>query len=276
MKTFATNPFPGMNPWLEAYWGDIHSALTLYARDAIDRTLPRGLQARVEEYLAIEGPIEQDRSGRRIAPDITIYDSRSSGIAVSPRGVAILEGAEPVVIQRQAEPMTLRYIEIVDLKASRRVVTAIEFVSPANKTEQGMVQYTNKQRRLLEGGVHLIEIDLLRKGEWIVAADQSCYPPSLAQPYRICVTRAAAPDQSEVYRASYAFPLPSIRIPLRPTDDDIRLPLQSLLDQAYINGRYGDSLDYDQPPEISLNDAQQMEVAQILHRDGIDQPGLST
>lgn len=106
MKTFATNPFPGMNPWLEAYWGDIHSALTLYARDAIDRTLPGGLQARVEEYLAIEGPIEYDRSGRRIAPDITIYDSRSSGVTVSPRGVAILEGAEPVVIQRQAEPMT--------------------------------------------------------------------------------------------------------------------------------------------------------------------------
>ena len=276
MKTFATNPFPGMNPWLEAYWGDIHSRLSMYACDAIERALPLGLQARVEEYLAIEGPIEQDRSGRRIAPDITIYDSRSSGVTVSPRGVAILEGAEPVVIQRQAEPMTLRYIEIVDLKASRRVVTAIEFVSPANKTEQGMVQYRNKQRRLLEGGVHLIEIDLLRKGEWIVAADESCYPPSFAQPYRICVTRATAPDQSEVYRASYAFPLPSIRIPLRPTDDDIRLPLQSLLDQAYMNGRYGDSLDYDQPPEISLSDAEQMEVARMLRRNGIDQPSLET
>lgn len=70
-----------------------------------------------------------------------------------------------------------------------------------------------------------------------------------------------------MYRASYAFLLPSIRIPLRPTDEDIRLPLQSLLDQAYMNGRYGDSLDYDQPPEISLSDAEQMEVAKILHRD---------
>ena len=176
-----------------------------------------------------------------------------------------------MLIQRQAEPMTLRYIEIVDLKASRRVVSAIEFASPANKTEQGKVQYTKKQLRLLEGGVHLIEIDLLRQGEWIVAADQSCYPPSLAHPYRICVTRGTTPDQSEVYRASYAVPLPSIRIPLRQTDDDIRLPLQSLLDQAYVNGRYCDSLDYDLPPEIPLNDAERKEVAQILIRGVCDE-----
>ena len=29
---FATNPLPGMNPWLEAFWGDLHTSLTTYAR----------------------------------------------------------------------------------------------------------------------------------------------------------------------------------------------------------------------------------------------------
>jgi hypothetical protein len=264
MKMFVTKPFPGMNPWLEAFWGDIHARLTMYACDAIEQRLPRGLQARVEEYLAIEGPVELDRSGRRIVPDVTIFDTRSSGTKAAPHGVATIDGAEPMVIQRLAEPMTLRYIEIVDLMDARRVVAAIEFASPANKTEQGMVQYTSKQRKLLAGGVHLIEIDLLRKGEWILAADQSCYPLSFANPYRICVTRGTAAEQSEVYRASYAFPLPSIRIPLRPTDADIALPLQSLLDQAYVNGRYGDSIDYDKPPAIPLNDTERSEVSQIL------------
>jgi hypothetical protein len=264
MKTFAKNPFPGMNPWLEAYWGDIHSRLSLYACDAIERNLPRGLQARVEEYLAIEGPLDRDESGRRIVPDITIYDTQSASTSLSPHGLAILEGSEPLVIQRQSEPMTLRYIEIIDLNASRRVVTAIEFLSPANKTEKGLVQYQRKQQRLLEGGVHLVEIDLLRRGEWVLAADSSCYPVQWAQPYRICVTRSNDLDQSEIYRASYAFPLPSIRIPLRPSDADIRLPLQSLIDQAYVNGRYGDSLDYDKPPEIPLTEAQQREVTEIL------------
>jgi hypothetical protein len=46
---FVTNPLPGMNPWLEAYWGDIHTSLTTYARDAIQVQLPPDLQARVED-----------------------------------------------------------------------------------------------------------------------------------------------------------------------------------------------------------------------------------
>ncbi len=33
MKRFLKNPFPGMNPWLEGYWGDVHTKLTTYAYD---------------------------------------------------------------------------------------------------------------------------------------------------------------------------------------------------------------------------------------------------
>lgn len=74
MKTFATNRLPRMNPCLEAYWSDIHSALTLYARDIIDSALPLGLQARVEEYLSVEGSVDDEDSRRRIVPVIGIYD----------------------------------------------------------------------------------------------------------------------------------------------------------------------------------------------------------
>jgi hypothetical protein len=218
----------------------------------------------VEEYLAVDAPMDPGTSGRRIVPDISIFDTRSTGVTVSPRAMAILEGEEPVIIQRSVEPMTLRYIEIVDIKAARKVITVIEFLSPANKTEAGMIQYKKKQQRLVEGGVHLVEIDLLRKGEWVLAASQGFYPRFAAQPYRICVTRSTDPDRSEVYQASYGIPLPRIRIPLRPTDTDIRLPLQAILNQAYINGRYGDSLDYSQPPEIPLSEEGQKEVEQIL------------
>ncbi len=43
------NPFPGMNPWLEEHWGDVHTSLTTYARDQLQPRLPPGLRARIEE-----------------------------------------------------------------------------------------------------------------------------------------------------------------------------------------------------------------------------------
>lgn len=266
MRTFATNPFPGMNPWLERHWSDIHSALTLYARDVIDQALPRGLQARVEEYPAVDGPDEEegDDVPRRFVPDVTIYDTRATGVFLSPRGVAVMEGSEPVVFPRRVEPMTLRYIKIIDSREHRQVITAIEFISPANKTPKGAGRFRKKQDHLLHGMVNLVEIDFLRGGEWVLTADQDTYPTQVATPYRICVTRSLEPDHSEAYHASFAVPLPSIRIPLRYEDDDIRLPLQDLLNEAYRKGRYGDSINYDLPPDPPLSEAEQQQVAAIF------------
>jgi hypothetical protein len=48
--------------------------------------------------------------------------------------------------------------------------------------------------------------------------------------------------------------LPPIRVPLRPTDADVRLDLQSLIDRCYANGRY-DDLDYREDPNPPLDAA---------------------
>jgi hypothetical protein len=259
-----------MNPWLEGHWGDIHTRLSMYACDAIERALPPGLQARVEEYLAVESPFDEELQSHRFAPDISLYETTPTAQTGSPSGrqadasnIAPLD-EEPVLVKRIVEPITLRYIEIADIRGKKRVITAIEFLSPANKTEAGAEQYRSKQKHLARGNVNLVEIDLLRKGRWVINADQNFYPRSLAQPYRICVTRSTQPDQSEVYRATYGKALPSIRIPLRPTDADIRLPLQAILNQAYLNGRYGDTLDYSLPPVIAMSLEGQAEVDQII------------
>ena len=79
-------------------------------------------------------------------------------------------------------------------------------------------------------------------------------PCRVRQPYRICVTRRETTEESDVYGASFRYPLPSVRIPLREHEADIRLPLQSLVNLAYENGRYGHSIDYSQSPEIPLNE----------------------
>jgi hypothetical protein len=49
-------------------------------------------------------------------------------------------------------------------------------------------------------------------------------------------------------------PLPSISIPLRPGDQELKLDLQPLLEQAYENGRYGRTTDYTQPPDPPLEE----------------------
>ena len=242
---FDTNPLPGMNPWLEAYWGDIHTKLTTYACDEMQRQLPSDLQARVEEYLSVFEAEDDTTTSRRIAPDIQIVEQ--PGLAANAIALATEEllASEPIVIRRRTPPQTLRYIKIIDVKSNRRVVTTIEFLSLANKaSENGRQQYFAKQRELIAAGVNLVEIDLLRSGGWVMAAQKDSYPTDMHEPYRISVVRATSPEDAEIYRASFRTPLPSIRIPLRETDKDIQLPLQSLVNTAYQNGRYGNDVDY--------------------------------
>ena len=265
---FDTNPLPGMNPWLEACWGDIHTSLTTYARDSIQSQLPPDLQARVEEYLSVHEPDEEMRKYRRIAPDVHVVEQ--PGLAKSLRGglaVEELAADEPVRVRRRSPPQTLRYIQIVDLRANRRVVTAIEFISLANKaTLAGRKQYLAKQSELIDAEVNLVEIDLLRGGSWVLAAEQEIYPDSLKGPYRVCVVRAESSEEAELYSAGFSAPLPTIRIPLRVAENDVLLPLQALVNQAYQNGRYGNDLDYASMPEPPLLPAEYAWIAAHLQQ----------
>ena len=251
---FNTNPLPGMNPWLESYWGDIHTKLTTYACDVMQQQLPRDLQARVEEYLSVFEAEEDSATSRRIAPDVQIVEQ--PGMSTTAIAVATKEflSTESVIIRRRAPPQTLRYIKIVDVKSNRRVVTAIEFISLANKaTEKGRQQYFAKQRELISAGVNLVEVDLLRSGGWVMAAQRDGYPPHMHGPYRISVVRATSPEDAEIYRATFRTPLPTVRVPLRETDNDIELPLQQILNSAYENGRYGNDVDYSVMPDPVLD-----------------------
>ena len=39
------SPFPGMDPYLERHWGDVHQALVTYIRDQLQASLPDDLRA---------------------------------------------------------------------------------------------------------------------------------------------------------------------------------------------------------------------------------------
>jgi hypothetical protein len=42
------NPFPGMNPWLEEFWRDVHASVLVLAREQLNTRLTGDLSARVD------------------------------------------------------------------------------------------------------------------------------------------------------------------------------------------------------------------------------------
>ena len=69
------SPFPGMDPFLEDHWGDVHTSLSTYARDQIRPQLPTDLRVRVEEYVGLEIEEEGHNSEEtRQKPDVLISE----------------------------------------------------------------------------------------------------------------------------------------------------------------------------------------------------------
>jgi hypothetical protein len=237
-----------MDPYLEAHWGDIHQRLIIYAADQLQSRLPSNLRARVQERVVVE---DAERPRRVVYPDVRVVERPFAAPAARQEsgGVAV---AEPLVIHVPIEPVTEGYIEILEMGSGHRVVTVVEVVSLSNKqTEAGRELYLRKQSELRDGQVNSVEIDLLRAGDYVLAAPLSEVPPEYRTPYRICVFRAARPLAYEIYRVPLRETLPAFRIPLRASDDDVRLDLQPLIDQCYENGGY-DDIDYKPEPDPPL------------------------
>jgi hypothetical protein len=166
------------------------------------------------------------------------------------------------------EPITQGFIQIIDVRAGKRVVTILEFLSPTNKVPgHGQSLYLTKQREAREAGVNLVEIDLTRSGDRSSVLPVYHIPPSHRTTYLACVRRALRSDEVEVYPLSLQSPLPIIAVPLRETDADVPLDLQSLVDQCYLNGRY-DDLDYTANPDPPLSPKEEIWIQELLRSAG--------
>jgi hypothetical protein len=246
------SPFPGMDPWLEDYWGDVHTRLTTYTSDRLQPNLPAGLKARIEEYVTVESKLDDEQWRHHFVPDVVVTEPFRLSTSEQEGSVAVMTETEAVLLPRDTEPPTLRRVQIIDTQNGNRVVTSIEFLSPANKIGRGLDQYRKKQREMIEGEVNLVEIDLVRTGDWAVAVDIGHVPVKLRGIYRATVVRATRTDQCEYYAIPLTAPLPKLKIPLRPKDADVVLELQPLIEAAYTNGGYADDIDYSSSPLLPL------------------------
>jgi hypothetical protein len=257
-----------MNPYLEKYWGDVHHSLITYARDALQGQLPGDLRARMQERVFVEAPGEEDLV---FIPDVQVSERTEKWEATTePAGTATIV-AEPLVIDFEPPGTLVRetYIDIIEARGGHRVVTTIEVFSPSNKRKgQGQAQFLAKQASMRAAGVNTVEIDLLRDGERVLTLSTDMLPENYRSAYQACVWRAARPKSVEVYRAPLRERLPTIRIPLRETDRDVTLDLQSLVDLSYERGGY-DDIDYRADPEPPLSGEDAAWSDRLLNEQGL-------
>jgi hypothetical protein len=254
------NPFPGMNPWLEEFWRDVHASLLVYARDQLNAELPAGLQARVDERLAVQTEEQQPHT---YLPDVAITESwdRPTAPILGQGGLAVTV-AEPIIVDSGEQ--VIRHLEIVDSRA--RVITAIELLSPSNKTDgHALLAWEKKRCDYLRGSINLMEIDLLRGGGWTLPDRSLLKPiPSGRVCYHVCTTRPPWLTRHEFYVLPLRERLPAVRVPLRRTDPDVALDLQLLIDPCYERGRYGSVIDYSKEPYPPLPEEEAGWAREIL------------
>lgn len=238
------SPFPGMDPYLEgASWGDVHTQLSAeIARQLTPRLRPRYLARTTRRFvMEIQSGVAVTLAG--VYPDVGVLRER-----VSPAyGASAQTKTRPLRMATVLpEPVPLITVEIRDV-AERRLVTAIEVLSPTNKRGEGRQEYLGKRQRLLLSDVHLIEIDLLRAGERLPMRS-----PLPSVPYFVFLSRAGQRPFTDVWPISLDEPLPTIPVPLLPGDADVELDLQSAFTSVYDALGYDLEIDYARPPEVPL------------------------
>lgn len=245
--------FPGMNPYLEGYlFQDLHSALTSRIRALLTPLLRPRYAARLEVSIV------QDTSSSEelgiIYPDVEVVKTSDSSRFTQEQTTVFT----PVTLTLPP-PITLR-IPTVEVRevTGNRLVTCIEILSYANQRQLGFEQYQQKRDRLIRWGVHLVEIDLIRRGRRAIV--ESLLPKSH---YCVSVTRAG--DRVDVWALNMQEPLPTIPIPLLPPDADVPLDLSQAIHQVYEEADYDLTIDYSrQPPPPPLSDAEQQWLKVVI------------
>ena len=258
------SPFPGMDPYLERRWGDVHTALCLEIRTELQPRLPPGLRARATEDVRLID--DAGTEGRHpFEPDVVVVEVGYAGRR--PAGAtAAVATVEPIFVHLIPAPVTTRWVEIIDTANGDRLVTAVEVLSPGNKASGDLnKRYRAKVDRYVEAGVNVVEVDLLRSTRERLAVPMRDLPPSRWAAYCTCVNRAVDPSTWEAYPMPLRVRLPTVPVPCRESDDDVGLDLQPIIDRIYTEGGH-DDLDYSVPTQPPLPPADAAWAADLIAR----------
>lgn len=248
-----------MDPYLEqpALWPNVHSSLIIAMRDELAPRLRPKYYVSVEERTVQLGP---DDLAFSVRPDVAVQQAPPR--RTHEAGSLYLENPTSVTVQvPMPEEMQERYLEIREA-GLERVVTVVELLSPANKVAStGRRAYERKRLGILGSLTHLVEIDLLRRGDPLPVWGYS--QPS---DYRILVSRAPQRPQAQLFPFSVRQAIPPFSLPVAEDDPEPEVDLNRLLHEVYDRAGYDLRIDYDQSPDPPLAPADAHWAREIVGR----------
>ena len=258
------SPFPGMNPYLEHrdFWSEIHQWLINAIVEFLASQLAPKYIVGFNKEVYLTTPEEELSIG---LPDVVVR--RSQNTKQTSSNVAVAVAAEPakVTIPVPVE-VTRSYLEIRET-ASKRVVTAIEILSPVNKRSgPGREKYDRKRQRIFGSLTNFIEIDLLRSGK-----PMSVVGARVKSDYRILVSRSDTRPTADMYAFNVQNQIPLFPVPLLPGDAEPVVNLKDLLDLIYDRARYDLRVDYSAEPVPRLSDTDAVWADGLLKQLGLRQ-----
>ncbi|MBN1286217.1 MAG: DUF4058 family protein [Anaerolineae bacterium] len=244
------SPFPGMDPYLEnpAWWRDFHNRFAAHIARQLQPLLRPRYVAHFEPQIEIGVIDVSDAGGERVVPDVAVMETQST-----PVSYAATQTVAPAPLRIAAEVWDVEEMKHVAVHIKHvpdlRLVTVIEMLSPINKRpgNEAFEAYRRKRARLVQSRVHLLELDLLRSGRRVPAAE-----PFPDVPYLVILSRAGQRAHYEVWPITLQSALPTVPVPLLPPDADAPLRLASVFDDVYEEGAYDLLIDYAQPPDLPL------------------------
>ena len=266
------SPFPGMDPFLERspIFQEMHTQLLAAAQAQLQPQLRPRYVARLERHLS-EGSVWDDPgvvSLERKEPDITVAAitasaEASTAVLATPTARATQElDADELELRKQ------RRIVIYIQARPRQAVASIELLSPSNKTpgSVGQARYLEKRASALHGGLHWVEIDLLRGGQ----RPPLTVPLPSPTDYLTYVAQATSTGWNHLlYTWGLREPLPRLPIPLLGADQ-VLLDLGACFGEAYDRTAADDEADYAaDPPPPPLREEDVAWVDSLLRQHGL-------
>lgn len=238
-----------MDPCLEGHlFPDVHNSLAYLIKVQLAQRVGASYTVHLNSYTVEDTSPAEDVG--IMYPDVEVFHQVKQVEEPTPEGYALRPTPETTVLPAiKPVEVQIPVVEIRDRKHNK-LITAIEILSPVNKRSPGLQPYREKRERLHNAGVHLVEIDLLRRGE------RPLTHPYLPKSHYLVTLIRAGMGQTQVWAMSVKDPLPVIPVPLKHPDADTVLDLGKAMKDLYEQGAFEESVDYSEapPPPVFTTD----------------------
>jgi len=238
-----TTPFPGMDPFLEGYlWPDVHHRLAAIISELLAPKIAPKYVARVDLYTVDDTSPDEDVG--IMYPDVEVLRRKKIPVTEKLLHESDIALATPVTTTIPAVTSVKVRVPVVEIRDrdKNQLIAAIEILSPVNKRKPGLEPYRGKRENLHDAGVHLLEIDLLRRGTRPFAH------PYLPKAHYIITLVRAGSWRTEVWAVDVRETLPVLPVSLKKPDPDVTFDLGKALRLIYERNLYHLSIDYHQSP----------------------------